>query len=87
MQTIYQGRPPESSSWFEIPGSFVRDYRTLGYEIRELVLREDSDRSNQVSFDLGVEKAASLAEGHSEATKKFAKLIRALKKNQAMVVA
>jgi hypothetical protein len=87
MPTIYQGKPPESSTWLEITPEFVRDLRKLGYEIRELVLREDSDRAQDVSFNLGVEKAASLAEAHNAATAAIAKLIRALKKNQPMVVA
>ena len=85
MPTIYQGKPPESSAWLEIPAEFVPDLRKIGHEIRELVLREDSDRAQDVSFNLGVEKAAVLAESHNTATKAIAKLIRALKKNQPKV--
>lgn len=87
MQPIYQGRPPESQTWMELTPEFVPEFKRLGYEIREFVLREDADRSNLVSFNLGVEKAAVLAESHNAATKAIAKLIRALKKNQPMVSA
>jgi hypothetical protein len=87
MPTIYQGKPPESQTWLEIPAEFVPEFRKLGHEIRELVLREDADRSSLVSFNLGVEKAAALAESHNAATEAIAKLIRALKKNQPMVSA
>lgn len=87
MQTIYQGKPPESGTWLELTPEFVPEFRKLGYQIRELVLREDADRAQDVSFNLGVEKAASLAESHNAATKAIAKLIRALKKNQPTVPA
>lgn len=85
MQLIYQGKPPESSTWLEIPAEFVPDLRKIGHEIRELVLREDADHANLVAFNVGVEKAAVLAESHSTATKAIAKTIRALKKNQPKV--
>jgi len=85
MQPIYQGRPPESQTWLEIPADFVPDCKGLGYEIRELVLREEADRGHLVSFNLGVEKAAELAESHNAATKAIAKLIRALKQSQPKV--
>lgn len=80
MQTIlYQGRPREGGDWLALTPEFVDCVREIGYETRELVLREEAEQAKVEQFNAGIEQAAQLAEGYSVATKDLAAKIRELK--------
>lgn len=46
MQTIqFQGKPPEGEHWYQIPEAFVKNLRAQGYQVRELVLRDEAQQA------------------------------------------
>ena len=66
MQTIlHQGMPAEGGRWLAIPDACVPTYRSLGYGLRELVLRSDAELAEQLAFNRGLEQAAKIVDGYT----------------------
>lgn len=89
MQPIYQGKPPESQNWLEIPAEFVPDCKKLGYELRELVLRDEAELAKVEHFNAAIDRAAQMVKdelGMVPAAAMVAKL-QAMKLEQAKVAA
>lgn len=60
MRPIYQGKPPESSTWLEISAEFVPEFKRLGYQIRELVLCDEAEQAKVEHFNAALERAAAV---------------------------
>lgn len=57
MKTIqFQGKPTEGDHWHQIPEAFVKNLRAQGYQVRELVLRDEAE---QAIRDAQSERAAA----------------------------
>jgi hypothetical protein len=61
MQTIlHQGRPTPAHIWAVLPEDFAPTYQSLGYETRELVLREEAEQAKTEHFNAALEQAAAV---------------------------
>lgn len=63
MNTIlHQGQPTGAEHWIPLPNRFVAVFERLGYGLRELVLRADAEREQELAFNRGIQCAAELVQ-------------------------
>lgn len=61
MQTIlYQGKPGEGGNWLSLTPEFVAPVKRLGYQVRELVTRDEAEQAKAEHFNAALEQAAAV---------------------------